>query len=194
MTRSQDRYAGTQEVRDVRQRRGDVVAGFVTALISTLVIAIAGTLPWGLPEPLTFVAPMITIAAVFYWSWVDRRWMPVWLAFSIGLLTDLLSQGPFGYWSLLFVIGHTAAVLMVSRTGLQNWFFGFLTFGATTVLLIAIGWAVASLYFLQAHDWQAILMSGAVAFCSYPFVSLLLSWMARALSAHNGRMHHVVAR
>ncbi len=151
-----------------RQLLANVVPGGLVALATLLAV-----LPWGLPSTARFTMPLLAYALVHYWLVRRPSLLPEWLAFASGLAIDVLTNGPLGFWSLTFVAGVILATLCepVLRLAIVG---KWLHFAATLVLLAAMQWGLASLFFMRLLDWQPFAVGAAVAIAAYPVVMLLL--------------------
>ena len=90
-------------------QRCDHAARNLSPFALTFLVILAGMLPVRLPD-LAPVVPALTLAAVFYWVVHRPDLMPVWVVFSIGVFSDLLTGGltGVGALALLFVCGAVA--------------------------------------------------------------------------------------
>ncbi|MGD9867355.1 MAG: hypothetical protein AB7U38_05060 [Hyphomicrobiales bacterium] len=134
---------------------------------------VVSALPLGLPSDATFVPPMLMAALIYLFS-VLRPALPAWIAFLVGLASDVLSAGPLGYWAFIFLLVHTLAVQWQPPPGLG--FAGLWSmFVITTAVVSLAGWLVACAYFFGAVDWQPMVLGGFSASALFP----LLAWPLR---------------
>jgi rod shape-determining protein MreD len=114
-------------------------------------LTVLAALPWGLPAEDRFFLPLLPVIAIHFWTLRHDAWIPEWLVFLAGLTVDVLTQGPLGYWSLIYLVAHLAATRSapyadqgsVSRLGLL---------GLALALVTALAWLVSSIYFLEFVD------------------------------------------
>ena len=98
-----------------------------------------------------------------------------WLTFLGGLSLDALTQGPLGYFALVYLMAYVmAAMTPVSSNRLVSW----LRYAPALVVVLATAWLVSSLYMLRAQDVMGYIEAGAVAFCAFP----VLSWLLQPLT------------
>lgn len=150
-----------------------------------LAVAVLSSLPWGVPDGLRFGVPLAAFVPVFHWSRRAPQRVPLTGVAAIGLLIDLLTMGPLGYWSLLYVLGQAAALAMPrSRQPVVAWLADLALLGALVLGLALVGWAVASLYFVAPISVLPLFTgSVAVAAANIPASLLFLGRRSPALPA-----------
>jgi rod shape-determining protein MreD len=142
-------------------------------------VTLLAALPWGLPPEARFVLPLMPYTVIHYWAVRRPGLMPEWLVFLSGLATDVLTHGPLGFWSLIFLSGFVA--IQVSRplsdiNPIVRW----LHFAATLVFLGALQWLIASAYFMDAGiEWRPLARSVVVIALVYPLIALLFQPIER---------------
>ena len=146
----------------------------VPSVLVILAAVIVAAVPWGLPGETTFILPFITLLLVFVLSAHPKRPAPVWLVFLGGLVFDILTAGPLGYWAFLYTLGHTLAGLLVRRSPPTSVPGFWLRFALTVSLAGLAGWLLALLYYLRMIDWWPIMLGCAVAVAIFPIVALPL--------------------
>jgi rod shape-determining protein MreD len=147
-----------------------LIKGIVPSLVLFLAVVIAAV-PWMLPAAASFILPLLLIILVFVLTLRRRRELPSISVFAAGLLMDILTAGPLGYWAIIFLITHTLADLHGKRGGSTGFGKLWLIFAATAAIASLSGWALASLYFVRLIDWQPMLIGGAVAIALFPLVA-----------------------
>jgi rod shape-determining protein MreD len=141
------------------------------AILAAVVVA---AVPWGLPGQTTFILPFVTLLLVFLFS-VHRNWMiPVWLVFAAGLATDVLTAGPLGYWAFIYTFCHAVARLIARKAPAETIIGLSLKYAVTASLAAAVGWGLASLYYLRMIDWWPIALGTMVSILLCPFGAWLL--------------------
>ena len=145
------------------------MSGIVPSLVLFLAVVVAAV-PWALPAAAGFILPLLLIIIVFLLTIQRKRDLPAITVFAAGLLMDVLTAGPLGYWAIIFLLTHTLANYYTKHAGKPR--FGKLWFAfAITALTVSIfGWMLASIYFLRLIDWQPMLIGGAVAIALFPLV------------------------
>jgi len=144
-------------------------SNFAPVLSLFVLIAIAH-LPLGLPSVTSFVMPSIIIILIYIWSLEYHRPLPSWLIFSLGLIADVLSNGPIGYWPLYYLSAQALSFWFASNpfnSGLVSSWIGFLF---TAIATTFIGWSVATLYFMRSADWQPMIIGILIGIVSYPAI------------------------
>ena len=99
--------------------------------------------------------------------------MPEWAVFASGLTLDVMTSGPLGYWSLVFLIGYVIAVLQSPWAGggkATRW--GLVI--SALVMLGTIEWGLASLYYFEWADWRPYAMAAFGIGLAYPLIAFML--------------------
>jgi rod shape-determining protein MreD len=125
----------------------------VLPALSVLALTFAAILPWGLPSDYRFVLPLLPVVAIYYWTRDDAAWLPEWVLFLCGLLLDVLTQGPLGYWALVYLVAYIAAVY-ASRSAIESPRGKVALFTTAIITVTFFAWLAASAYFLELLDWK----------------------------------------
>lgn len=137
----------------------------VAAVAPTLAILVAVAVacaPWGAPEGARFVMPLLPYMAAHVFI-VRGAWLvPSPVVFLAGLVIDLATLAPLGFWAFV----HLFAVL-VSRllpSPLKETAGGRLVVLVCVVAALVVAQiAIASLYRLEWVDWQGVVVGTAIA-------------------------------
>ena len=70
-------------------------------VLSILLLVLATAVPWGLPPDATFILPLVVVMMVFCWRTIPDAVLNPAVAMLLGLLTDVMSGGPLGFFGLL---------------------------------------------------------------------------------------------
>jgi len=151
-----------------------VTKGIFPTLVLLLGVVIAAV-PWALPVAAGFVLPLQLIILVFALSLQRVHVLPTFSVFAAGLLMDVLTAGPLGYWAIIFLITHTLARFLARRTTSLSFIMLWAMFAATAATASMAGWALASLYFVRLIDWQPMLIGAGAAVALFP----LIAWPLR---------------
>jgi rod shape-determining protein MreD len=145
----------------------------IMPVVSVALLTLLAALPWGLPSEARFLLPLLPYTAIHFWAVRRPALMPEWLVFLSGLATDVLSHGPLGFWSLVFLLGYMLAQVL---PGLNRWgaIGRWLQYCTTIALLALAQWILASAYFMSAVDWGPLVRSAVGACLLYPLLGLLL--------------------
>ncbi len=148
-------------------------AGRFIPALTVAVLALVAVLPWGLPPGGRFVFPLLPFIAIHYWTSRHPERLSAWVPFLAGLSVDVLSNGPLGYWSLIYLVGYliAAEAHLVTGTGPAGRWLLFLT---SLAVLVAAAWGIASVYAFEVADWQPFAWAAALAGLAYPIVALAL--------------------
>lgn len=158
----------------------------MTAIVPALTIAVVtflASLPWGLPADSRLALPLLPYLVIHYWTLRRGAAVPDWLVFAAGLSFDLLSDGPLGYWSLVYLLGYalTIGLLPWAEAGgaLRRW----LALGETIAALAPFEVALSSIYFDARADWGPPLVAALWLTALYPVVAAPLRLLAGARAA-----------
>lgn len=156
------------------------VAVAILPALTVLAVTFASVLPWGihLSMEFRFLLPLVPYMLIHAWVMDRPRLMPEWFVFAIGILVDVLTHGPLGYWALVYLVGFAGAVLArnVARGGaMPRW----ASLAATLIVLGVVQWAVMSGFMLRRADWRPIAIATCVAIGCYPIIALLLTPLLR---------------
>lgn len=165
------------------QSEGAARTGWQAVLLPplTVILTMAVTvLPWRVPDFAAFGLPFLTLGAVFFWAERSPGRLPSPLVLVAGLATDLVTDGPLGYWALLFLIGLALGGVAGRLAGhdrplSQSW----LGFAVTLPGIVVLGWAIASLYYLTVLDMRLMLFATAAGIGGYLPLALVLSALDR---------------
>jgi rod shape-determining protein MreD len=152
--------------------------------LSVSVLTIVAILPWGLPWEDRFVLPLLPIVAIYYWTRDSDAWLPEWIIFLAGLLLDVLTQGPLGYWALVYLATYVVAVFC-SRLKLETTVQRLMLFAGAIIAVTFFAWLTASVYFLELRDWEPYARGAGFAVLSACIVTLAIA--AFRFSAAPGR-------
>lgn len=129
----------------------------------------------------TSVMPAFALMAIYYWAVVRPEMFPVYAVFLVGLLSDLLSGGPFGLWAFIYVL--TYAVVLTQRFLAVNapfsvFWFGFLLAAAFAGLT---SWIVASLIHGVFISVRPIFMHMLATVLVFPVLAFLFGRIERRI-------------
>jgi rod shape-determining protein MreD len=155
------------------------VAGQFAPIVSVFLLALIAVLPWGLPPDARFVLPLLPVIAILHWATADRTRLSPIVAFSAGLGVDILTSGPLGYWSLIYLVGLALAPRIqnvAEQHGRWARFFGVIN---VLFLLITLAWTIASFFYLELADWRPFAWAGILACALYPPLVFFLGLFER---------------
>lgn len=141
-----------------------------------VVVTLLSVLPWGitLSDDLRALLPMMPYLAIHYWTLRRPALVPEWLVFLSGFATDVVTNGPLGYWAFVYLVGYAIAVTtssLAASSAMARW----LQLGMTLAVLALVQWLVACIYFGRWTGWQPVAVAAAAALLCYPFLAYLLS-------------------
>ena len=147
--------------------------------LSVLFAVFATAVPWGLPADATFILPLVVVMMVFCWRALPGTVLPPYLAMLLGLLTDITSGGPLGFWALMALIAASAGGRAPSLTDGRDLSRLWLVWAGVAGVVASFGWLLASLYFLRWIDWWPIAFGALASIALFPVVLHGLLWIRR---------------
>lgn len=147
--------------------------------LSVLFAVFATAVPWGLPADATFILPLVVVMMVFCWRILPGSDLPPYVAMLFGLLTDVMSGGPLGFWALMALTGATVGGWTTPLGDGQDLKRIWLVWTGVAVFIASLGWLVASLYFLRWVDWWPIAFGALASVLLFPVVLHGLLWIRR---------------
>lgn len=161
---------------------GEMMPGvaFVVPALSLLIFVVLCVLPWGVSEHLRFVAPLLPFTVVYHWA-RSAMPLPTSIVFLAGFLVDVLTYGPLGYWSLIYLVGMALASGAEWALGRGSRLAYWRDFVLVATLLAVAAWLVASAYFITPIEWLPLALAVAVVCGLYPLVVGLLQPFERML-------------
>lgn len=124
---------------------------FLMPVITVAALTVVAILPWGLPVDDRFVLPLLPIVVIYYWTLERDAWLPEWAIFLAGLLLDVLTHGPLGYWALVYLAAYVVAVFC-SRIRIETTVGRLSLFAAAMIAVTSFAWLAASAYFIELLD------------------------------------------
>ncbi len=152
---------------------------FVMPVVSVAVLTIVAILPWGMAADYRFVLPLLPIVAIYYWTLDRDVWLPEWAIFLVGLMLDVLTQGPLGYWALVYLVAYVCAVY-ASRLNVEGTAKTLVLFAGGIVSVTVFAWFVASFYFLEILDFRPYARGAGFAIVAAIIVTLALGALGTA--------------
>ena len=134
---------------------------------------LTAALPWGWPDPWQGAMPMLPYVVLHFWAERRPRAMPDWLVFMAGLATDILGQGPLGYFALVYLVGYALVQAFSLRDERPGRLVSIVRFLVTAGALVLLQWAVASLYHLRLADVLQLMTSAGLAAIAYAVLAVL---------------------
>jgi rod shape-determining protein MreD len=151
-------------------------------VLASLVAVISAALPWGAPMSVALALPLVAMGVIFYWGIHRPAQLPSPVVFVFGLLTDLATDGPLGFWALSFLVGYAIAVYGPAvNGGRREGPAALMLYAAAILAITGLNWSLTSLFFLKPMPLQPLLIGGAVALAVYPAIGFVLSPLERAV-------------
>jgi rod shape-determining protein MreD len=151
-------------------------------LLSALPVALTLLLVMLANMPVSFTggvlpAPVLALAAVYFWVLVRPDLMPPFAVLMIGLMEDLLSGGPPGLWAA----GFLAAYALTDRQ--RETFAGLagagalLGFAGAMLLAGATAYVLATMIYLRFAPVAPLLLESVSTVVFYPVVAFSMGWV-----------------
>ncbi len=160
----------------------DTAARYTLPGAQTIAVLLLMSAPFGIPGQAQ-LQPAWATACVFFWSLYRPASLPALLVFAIGLLLDLLAQGPIGVHVFILLLVHAAA-LRLRRTFTRSGFATvWLMFCGVAAASAAGEWLLVSLFnWRLPPPWPGVFEFG-IATGFYPFLAYYLIALHRSVAA-----------
>jgi rod shape-determining protein MreD len=161
-------------------QRLDFVARNLTPLLVSLCLVVISVVPLRLPQ-VSFVIPTLALMAVYYWGLHRADILPAPAIFLIGILQDILSGGPLGVNTLIFLAVYGICVsqgrFFYGKSFLVVWW-GFMVVAAGA---LAAEWALSSAFAGTIIAPRTVYFKYMITIAIYPVVAWFFARMQRTL-------------
>jgi rod shape-determining protein MreD len=160
----------------------DVAARQAFPVALTIAILLLLSTPMGI-QGQAQMQPAWVLASVYFWSLFRPASLPAPAVFAIGLLLDLLAQGPLGISVLILLLVHATALRLrrvLVRQGFASVWLVFLLVAASAATL---EWLLVSVLTWRALSFWPALFEFGVAAGAYPILATLLTHAHRGIAA-----------
>lgn len=147
--------------------------------LSVLLAVLATAVPWGLPADASFTLPLVVVMMVFCWRIMPDAVLPLTACMLLGLLTDVMSGGPLGFFALMALIAASIGGLLRFTLEPRDLAPLWLIWSALALTLGLLGWLLGSLYFFRWIDWWPILFGTLTSIMLFPIVLRGHVWIRR---------------
>lgn len=160
----------------------DVAARYAFPVALTTLVLLVLSTPIGIPGQAQ-MQPAWALASVYFWTLFRPASLPAGAIFAIGLLLDLLAQGPIGIGVLLLLLTHATALRSRRWLTRQGFAVVWLLFVAVAGVAALLEWLLVSLLMWRAlPPWPALFEWG-MATGAYPILATLLTRAHRGIAA-----------
>jgi len=153
----------------------------VPVLVCVLILLLLST-PLGLPGQAA-MQPVWALTNVYFWSLYRPASLPAASVFAIGLLLDLLTQGPIGAGVLILLTVHGTALRLRRFLTRRSFALVWLVFMAFAAAASGAEWLLVSLLTWRALSPGPALFECALAVGMYPILAVLLIRAHRGIAA-----------
>jgi rod shape-determining protein MreD len=162
--------------------RLDSASRYAFPAVLTLLVLLLLSTPLGLPGQAQ-MQPAWALASVFFWSLFRPASLPAGAVFALGLLLDLLAQGPVGVEVLVLLLVHGTALRArrgLTRQGFAVVWMAFIGFAAGAACL---EWLLVSLLTWRSLPAAPGLFEFGIAAGIYPLLAVLFTKAHRSVAA-----------
>ena len=136
------------------------------------IAALLAVLPFGADEMVRYAVSFLPLMVVQYWSARRPQLVPVSLIFGVGLIIDVLTHGPVGYWALLALLAASVAPIEARLFGRSTAPGRALMYAVAMIAVAAVAWGVATIYTGAAVAGRPFLGAAITAIALYPLMAL----------------------
>lgn len=145
---------------------------FVSPALVILAATLLCALPWGSTGDLRLVPPLLPYVVVHLMAERHGNRVPDWLVFLAGFATDVVGQGPLGFWALIYLCGYT--MVRSATAARRPGAIGSIAFFAVTIVCLGLmQWSLASIYYLRAAEMNPLAHASGAALAAYALVVML---------------------
>ncbi len=164
--------------RDERVRYWRSLSQRVVPAAVTLALIVVTTAPLVVSAP---VMPDLGLLAVFVWASFQPRLMPAWLAFLLGVISDLVSGTPLGVGATLLPLVAVAVRLVDARFAEHRYAFDWLFAAVLIVVAAVVEWRLLAVAGVEG-PLSPLLIRAATTVLAYPAVVALAARVERRLA------------
>jgi rod shape-determining protein MreD len=162
--------------------RLDTASRYAFPLVVTATVLLLLSAPFGLPGQAQ-MQPAWVLASVFFWSLFRPASLPSAAVFLLGLLLDVLAQGPIGVGVLILLLTHGAALKCRRWLTRQGFALVWLVFTGCAALAACLEWMLVSLLTWRGLPPWPALFEFCVACGLYPILATAMTRAHRGLAA-----------
>ncbi|CAA7618849.1 rod shape-determining protein MreD [Magnetospirillum sp. SS-4] len=140
----------------------------------TLFLLLLTAVPTHLPG-FAGITPMLPLMGVCYWAIYRPDLLPAWLAFILGLLSDIVDGTPLGVNALVMILVQATAAsqrkfFLGKSFAVTWWAFGLLSAGA-----VFLSWVLASMLIGRVIDPLPVAFVYLMTLCFFPILTWFLA-------------------
>jgi rod shape-determining protein MreD len=152
----------------------DVAARYAFPVALTGLVLLLLSAPLGIPGQAQ-MQPAWALASIYFWTLFRPASLPAGAVFALGLLLDLLAQGPVGVGVLILLLTHATALRSRRWLTRQGFAVVWLVFMLFAVVAAALEWALVSVLTWRALPPWPGLFEMSMAAGAYPILATLLT-------------------
>ena len=157
------------------------LAGRFTPTLVALALVIVANLPISFTGGL-LPAPLLALAAVFFWALARPTLMPPYAVLAIGFAEDLLSGGPPGLWATGFLAGYLLIDRQRKNLGDFDGAGNLFAFAGVMLVAATTAYALACAIYLRLLPVPPLLLESIVTVALYPLLERPLNWADRSIT------------
>jgi rod shape-determining protein MreD len=162
--------------------RLDMAARTIFPMALTVLVLLLLSMPLELPGQAE-MQPAWALASVYFWSLYRPASMPGGGVFAVGLLLDLLAQGPLGVGVLILLLTQAATLRWRRVLTRQGFAMVWLAFFAAAAAAAALEWFLVSIMIWRVLPLAPALFQWGMSVGFYPLLAVLLIRAHRTLAA-----------
>lgn len=151
-------------------------------MVTIFMLVLIAALPWGLPSPYRIALPLLPVIAIHYWTLRHDALVPEWMVFIAGLLLDILTHGPLGFWALIYLLTYLMA-LFGQSTANKGPGTRLVALLAAVVIAATGSWLLASAYAFAFIDGTPFVRGAIFAALATIFILPMLRALDRPRAA-----------
>ncbi len=163
-------------------QRLDFIARKLTPLLVSLGLVLISVIPLRLPQT-SFIVPTLALMSVYYWSLHRADLLPALAIFFVGMLQDILTGGPLGINTLIFLAVYGVCVsqrrFFHGKSFLVVWW-GFMVVAAGA---LALEWALSSAHAGSIAAPRPAYFKYLITITVYPLFAWIFARIQRTLPA-----------
>ncbi len=149
--------------------------GGIVPILTIAVCAVLAVLPWGAVDWARLALPLLPLSAIYFWTVRKPQSMSAGVVFLVGLFIDVMTHGPLGFWSLIYLVGAAIGRFEAKHMPNAGQTVRLISFSFVAAVLGVLQWSVLSVYSVRSIEWSPFFIAGIAAIASQVIVTIVLS-------------------
>jgi rod shape-determining protein MreD len=137
------------------------------------------------------VMPLLPLIPVYFWGLHQRKEVPYWFVFLLGLIMDTVTGLPLGLTSLLYVfflaLLHAQFKYIYKEGFIIKWGYFAMLLGA----MIMVNWLMLVLFYSDTFSLKFAIIQWLLTICIYPLFHMLFAALSERIAARRWKLEHV---